>query len=249
MEQHLFGAISLVTCRKSIRVRWGSYNSNENKIYVYFIVCAGDHFRSLLESFSGSETIFCGILTGICGFTRHSQYLPEHICLKTWPSYPACLFRSNDRLKRWSNWGTAERKGHKVSFLEETQAGLLHRHAGFVGSLNLGLGQPAYKRLYGWWEPGPGDSLGFRAGLCPSPMVLGLSPHLPMCSSPCACPAKHFFKLSISLIEALLYPFWDQISFLMTKDKSYLSFLVKSAQLCQLEGRQQQCYLPSLFIA
>lgn len=168
-------------------MRWGSHNSNENKIYVYFIVCAGDHFRSLLESFSGSETIFCGILIG---------------------------------RKKYSS-----------------------------GSLNLGWGQPASERLYGWAEPGPGDSLGFRAGLCPSPMVLGLSPHSPLCFSSCACPANHFFKLSIGLIEALLYLFWDQISFLMTKDKSYLSFVIKSAKLCQLKKWQQQCYLPSLFIA
>ena len=47
----MFGAISLVTCRKSISVWWGSCNSDENKINVYFIVYAGDDFRSVLESF------------------------------------------------------------------------------------------------------------------------------------------------------------------------------------------------------
>lgn len=79
-------------------------------------------------------------------------------------------------------WGSTEEKGGKISFWEETRVGLLHRHTGFVGSLNLGWGQPVDGQCQVL-----GTARDSEQGR-PSPVALEPSPHSSTCWSLCACP-------------------------------------------------------------
>lgn len=96
-------------------------------------------------------------------------------------------------------WGRTEGKEGKISFLGETRAGLLHRYARFVGSLDLGWGQPAYGRhcsnARSWGQPAI-QSKAFSHGLGAASSLVNMLE--PLCISRDFCVALAHFAASKS---------------------------------------------------